>query len=240
MFQKHLALPLESTDINSFMDLLEALGAHYQQNTMNTIRAVLRGFLKFCDRGDDARRIKYANIKWMPRCDLTQEQLAQVLATSRPNERAAILTFYSTAARLGELCGMRFEHERPQVQDIDWIAGKIKIIGKGRRTDYLVFFPRRDEAVTALHDYIGQRHSGPILPNRKHTYLLVRRAGARAGIKLHPHTLRHCGCHSLAMQNVNSRIIQAWMRHTTLAMTERYSAMSKSNIITVAEQREWR
>jgi site-specific recombinase XerD len=51
---------------------------------------------------------------------------------------------------------------------------------------------------------------------------LVRRAGERAGVKLHPHMLRHAAATSLLMQGVPTRVVQIWLRHTSLAMIERY------------------
>jgi len=238
--QKSLVTSLELATIEELLILLEDFGQSYKQTSLNVTRAILRSYLKFCGREDDAKRIKYANIKWMPHIDLTQEQLDQVLVQARDNERALLLTLYSTGARLGELCGMAFEKDRPQVSDVDWIAGRIKIIGKGRRADYVIFFPRREEAIEALHNYIGPRNSGPILPNRYRSWYLVRRAAARVGIKLHPHTLRHAGAHSLMMQGVNSRIIQTWLRHASIEMTERYSSVMKGDLLKVAGEKEWR
>ena len=238
--QKNLVLPIEVASIDELMELLEDFGKHYESPTMNVIRAVLRGYLKFCGREDDAKRIKYATLKWMPRQDLSQEQLDRVLAQAWVNERAVILTLYSTGARLGEITSKRFDKTRPTLADLDWVTGKIKIIGKGGRPDYLVFFPRRQEAIEALHLYIGSRQSGPILPNRRRSYFLVRRAGDRVGVKLHPHMLRHAGAHSLIMQNVSTRIVQAWIRHCSLEMTMRYTFMAKSDLIDLAQQKEWR
>jgi site-specific recombinase XerD len=238
--QNNIEVSLDLAAIDDLVLLFARLNEHYQESTLNVMKAALKGFLRFCGRDDDAKLIKYASLKWMPRSDLAQEQLDKVLAHAKPNERALILTFYSTGARLGELCGKRWEKERPKISDLDWVGGRIYIIGKGERADCLVFLPRREQALEALRKYLGARRSGSIFQCRWRAWRLVRRAGQRVGVKLHPHMLRHAGATSLIMQGVSTRIVQAWLRHASLEMTERYTHVAKSDLIALAKEKEWR
>ena len=54
---------------------------------------------------------------------------------------------------------------------------------------------------------------------------LLKRCGAAAGVKAHPHMLRHgCG-HHLVNTGVNTRMIQDYLGHVDLRHTERYTEL---------------
>lgn len=87
ILQDNLNGPLENTPIDDLMLLFTRLSEHYEESTLNVMRAALKGFLRFCGRDAEVKMIKYSNLKWMPRSDLAQEQLDRVLDHTRLNER---------------------------------------------------------------------------------------------------------------------------------------------------------
>lgn len=240
LLEHRVRTPLEAMTVDELLALIGEFDAGRSASSSNVARAALKGYLHFLGRNDDAGRISYFRHFWLPRCDLMQGQLDRVLEKARSNERALILTLYSTGARVGELCGKRFDGSRPIVSDLDWVRGRIRIVGKGGRPDCLVFFPRRAEALDALREYLAGKQAGHIFVNQWRARKLVRRAGARVGVRLHPHMLRHAGATSLIMQGVSTRVVQAWLRHSSLEMTERYTHVAKSDLIALAQTREWR
>jgi type 1 fimbriae regulatory protein FimB/type 1 fimbriae regulatory protein FimE len=71
---------------------------------------------------------------------------------------------------------------------------------------------------------------GPM--TRKTFDLILSRAGERAGIeqRIHSHMLRHgCG-YALANRGVDTRAIQAWLGHSNIAMTVRYTALAEDRL----------
>ena len=129
---------------------------------------------------------------------------------------------------------------RPGVEQIDWGQGGVWVRGKDGRVGLAVFWPRREEAMDALRDHLNGRSLGSIFPTRKWCWLLVRRAGRRAGIPLHPHLLRHSAARNLLLQGVDVRFVQAWLRHASIEMTQRYTKVEPHDLIARAREREWR
>jgi site-specific recombinase XerD len=150
--------------------------------------------------------------------------------------------FYSTGARAAELMGDRSVRRPPVfVDDVDWEEGRIRIIGKGGNVDCLVFWNRRDETIATLREWLNGRVAGPLFPfSDRYARRLVQRAGARVGVKLWPHLLRHAGITNLIRQNGNLGYVNVHARHVRLDTTKRYLHLTKPDLIRLAQEREWR
>jgi integrase len=200
--------------------------------------------LRWIGRKEDAEKIPKFNSDWIPPDPITPEQLDQILKFSTLTEKALILTFYSTGARSSEILGNRRYPDRfPPVfvENIDWNEGKIRIIAKGGYIDYLVFWLRRNETIETLKEWLNGRTSGPLFPfcDRLARRYIVR-AGARVGIRLYPHLLRHSSAISLLKQGADCVLVNSHLRHKRLDTTKQYLKIVKSDLIEKAKEKEWR
>jgi integrase len=68
--------------------------------------------------------------------------------------------------------------------------------------------------------------------NRRTFGLIVERAGKEAGIPLdvHPHMLRHACGYAMANRGIDTRAIQAWLGHSNISMTARYTALAPDRL----------
>jgi integrase/recombinase XerD len=152
---------------------------------------------------------------------------------SRPTgirDRAVLEVFYSTGARLEELCGMN-------VHDADLKQGRIRITGKGNKEravpmgrqavywterylkDVRPGFLRKRPDEPALWLGVAGKRINPLIVER-----FIRRYGEKAGIKhpVTPHTLRRaCATHMLR-GGAHPVQIQMLLGHASLRILSRY------------------
>jgi site-specific recombinase XerD len=128
------------------------------RHTLVQRRYALGSFFKFLERlevvpSSPVRLIRMRNAaRKLPRF-LTPEQMDRLIAAAAdPRERALIETLYATGARLAELSAMR-------VEDINWSARTIPVLGKGGK-GRLTFIGTK--AVEALKLYLKDRSTGPV------------------------------------------------------------------------------
>lgn len=150
-------------------------------------------------------------------------------------DRAILELLYGTGIRGGEIV-------RLAVQDVDLEAATLMIReGKGRK-DRVV--PLGRAAKEALLDYLDcvrpklvrggtaslllARHGGPLSSRGMRRRLAE--LGARMGIKLHPHLLRHTCATHLLKGRADIRQIQRLLGHKSLATTERYTRVEVSDL----------
>lgn len=139
------------------------------------------------------------------------------------------LLFY-TAIRVAELCAIK-------VADVDVAAGKIFIDdGKGSKDRY-VLFPADFRLV--LKAYIeSRRGEGEYLFESSHKRhystgrirQIVREYAAAAGIKAHPHLLRHQMLTFLTQSGLSDSQIQLISGHSSKASLERYQHLSLGQV----------
>lgn len=107
-------------------------------------------------------------------------------------DNAVLELFLATGCRVSEVVGMR-------VQDIDFVAGCVKVLGKGQK-ERIVFFSER--ALEYLEQYLGDRKTGAVVLSSRapHQGLkknalenIIRNITVRAGLskRVFPHLLRH-------------------------------------------------
>lgn len=107
-------------------------------------------------------------------------------------DNAVLELFLASGCRVGEVVGMR-------VEDIDFKAGCVKVLGKGQK-ERIVFFSER--ALEYLERYLGERRNGPVILSCRapHQGLkknalenIIRKIANRAGMnkRVFPHLLRH-------------------------------------------------
>lgn len=114
----------------------------------------------------------------------------------------------------------------------------LKVLGKGNKER---FVPLTDESVQALNDLETIEGSDWLVPNHngeKLTYDtvngIVDTVAKRAGVKVHPHQLRHHYATRLVRAGVNVFALQKLLGHATVATTQRYVSMDLSDLAQAA------
>jgi len=241
-FQELLPCPIEFATLEELREAIAVLKSRMKPSGLHSYLSALKQYLRWIGRGEDADQLPCFSRVWTPPEPPTPEQLDEVLEHATLTEKALILAFYSTGARSAELLGDRSIGKSPvMLGDIDWNEGRIRIVGKGDCQDYLVFWLRRDETINTLKEWLNGRETGPLFPFcDRYARRLIRRAGARVGIKLYPRLLRHACATSLLRQGADSMLVGAHLRHVRPETTRRYLSITKSDLIARAKEKEWR
>ena len=241
-FAEMVQVPLDLAPINDLREAIRVMKLKYKPTSLHSYMAALRMFLRFVGRHEDAEALPTFPCPWVPRDAPTSQEITKVLRYATLAERTLILTFYSTDARCCEILGDRSVGRPPAlVKNINWQEGSIKILAKGGWVDTAIFWLRRKQAMNTLKEFLGGRQEGAIFPfGDSYARRLVRRAGARVGVKTGLHLLRHSDIRSLLKQNANPFHIAAHARHKNISTTMKYLSSMKLDIIRKSKEREWK
>jgi integrase/recombinase XerD len=216
------------------------------------ISVALRSFLRFlivtgrCPVGLDHAMPNAANwqLTTIPRF-INGDDVARVIAACagerRLRDRAIILLLARLGLRASEVAHLTFG-------DMDWTAGRIRLLGKSRREEYL---PLTQEVGDAILAYL--KRSRPKLPTdrlfiteyaplrpigRIAVKCIVRRALGRAGVESAckgAHVLRHSAATAMLRHGVSLGGVGAVLRHRSPAMTVHYAKVDIALLATVAQ-----
>lgn len=165
---------------------------------------------------------------------LSKEQIQKLLQLSEANlfHNTIIHTYYESGLRLSELINL-------QIPDIDSTSMKIRVMGKGRKTRYVVFGQALLQKLRQIvRTPCGFRTKGflflkpdfsPLTPS--YVQSIIRYYVKKAGIlkKVSPKTLRHThGTHSVAA-GINLFQLQKNLGHSNLSTTRIYAHLEDSS-----------
>lgn len=155
-------------------------------------------------------------------------------------DRALLELLYACGLRIAEACSVRLEN-------LDEEGGVIRVTGKGNKTRMI---PVGRAALEALRFYLANARpklvsarSGaaiflsvrghPLTPAR--IWQLVRHYARMAGIEesIHPHQLRHSFATHLLSGGADLRIIQEMLGHASIATTQIYTQVDRSQLKSV-------
>jgi integrase/recombinase XerD len=230
----------DASQVRNF--ILAVSRRHGQSRTRSTVNAV-RMFLRFlaaygycsADLVGAVPSIAKWRLASLPRY-LDTADITRLLETCDPGCAAGSRDFaiILLLARLGLRAG---DVRDLLLTDIDWLQGRIRVVGKGRCESWLPlpqevgdaiwhylehFRPRIDDAHVFLRvhaPFTPFPSSGPISG-------LVRRAIKRAGIKAPStgaHVLRHSAATAMLRQGISLDIVGAILRHRCLESTAHYA-----------------
>ncbi len=177
---------------------------------------------------------------------LSQIDMAKLVAAPagetalKIRDRALLELLYACGLRIAEACSVRLEN-------LDEEGGVIRVTGKGNKTRLI---PVGRAALEALKFYlsnarpklVSSKSGGEIfLSVRGHAltpariWQLVRHYAKIAGIEesIHPHQLRHSFATHLLAGGADLRIIQEMLGHASIATTQIYTQVDRSQLKSV-------
>lgn len=236
---------LEKIDYLALRKYLAILKEKNLKNrTVGRHLSTLRSFFKFLIREGYLKTNPIAGLS-SPRQEkllplfLTEEEVTKLIgAVKLDNERgfrdrAAMETFYSAGIRVSELVGLNIE-------DIDFIGGVIKVIGKGKKERIV---PIGDIALSAIRVYLERREkeqeagalflnkSGKRITDRGVRNIIdkyIRIASIKQGVS--PHTLRHSFATHLLNRGADLRSVQELLGHVNLSTTQIYTHLTTEKL----------
>lgn len=162
---------------------------------------------------------------------------SEALSPGEGARDAAILeTLYGGGLRVAELCGLNRG-------DIDFTAGTVRVLGKGRKERVVPVGECALDALSAWLDVApGGGHDAPVFttPTGLRLYprlvqLMVKRYLALAGlpVDLTPHKLRHACATHLLDHGADIRHVQEQLGHASLSTTQVYTHVSLARLKSV-------
>ena len=177
---------------------------------------------------------------------LSQDEVARLVSSPAGDtpleirDRALLELLYACGLRIAEACSVRLEN-------LDDEGGVIRVTGKGNKTRLI---PVGKAALEALHFYLSNARPKLVSPKsggeiflsvRGHAltpariWQVVRLYAKRAGIEesVHPHQLRHSFATHLLSGGADLRIIQEMLGHASIATTQIYTQVDRSQLKSV-------
>lgn len=214
----------------------------------------LRIFFRFLTarariKADPAEKLPLPRLPHTLPQPLSKEQMAKLVAAPvgdtplEIRDRALLELLYACGLRIAEACGVRLEN-------LDEQGGVIRVTGKGNKTRLI---PVGRAALDALKLYLTSARPKLVSPRsgaeiflsvRGHAltpariWQLVRHYAKRAGIEeaIHPHQLRHSFATHLLAGGADLRIIQEMLGHASIATTQIYTQVDRSQLKSVHQK----
>lgn len=241
-----------SQTLKAYTQVLKQFFAFLERSNLNLNEEGVRSYLLGLNLSVNSCRLHYAAIgfffsqvlrrpftkeqvpvrkkeKQLPKV-ISREKIKQMLALSKNIKHKLILKFlYSSGLRLGELINLKRK-------DIDFDRGLIRVNqGKGRKDrvtllsesikhDLLKYY----SAYTFQTEYVFEGRKGKY--TKKTVQKVVESYGRAAGIKLHPHMLRHSFATHLLEGGTDIRIIQKLLGHSDVKTTQIYTHVSTKEL----------
>lgn len=219
--------------------------------TINRHLCCLRSFFRFLAR-EGFLKANPMSVLSSPKSEkhlplfLTEEETARLIESAHAKDskdvfglrdRAIMETFYSAGLRISELVGL-------DLQDMDFISGVVKVLGKGRKERIA---PIGEAAMRAVRDYLEKRKKGPeaVFLNKSGSRIssrgvrgivekYIRLAGIRKGVS--PHTLRHSFATHLLNRGADLRTVQELLGHANLSTTQIYTHLTTEKLKSVYDK----
>lgn len=234
-------------DVQDYMKQLKI--NHYETTSINRKIVCLRNFYKYYvnELNENANNpmINYSTLKTPKRLpkDLFLEQVKVLL---KPNEKkkeyanrnqCIILLLLYTGVRVSELCNLN-------VLDVDIEENTIRVIGKGKKERMVYFMP---SLVPFLKEYLDNVRP-TLLLDKKDEALFINSKGTRISVRaiqnllndrasqsdtpfnVTPHMLRHTFATNLLNNDVDLKMVQELLGHSSLSTTQIYTHVSKARL----------
>jgi integrase len=211
--------------------------------TINNILSVLRSCLNLArewGRIQKLPRIRNLKVPDTGVAFLSEDALSRLIqAADEGYWRTLILFFANTGARFGEVAALRWEDvdlgESPRVL-IRRTAYK-GVVGptKTNRARAIPLAPDICEALQRLSrrgEHVFADEEGRLLDSERSLQELRHICALTGHSAISWHTLRHTFASHLVERQVNLRVIQELLGHTTIKVTERYTHVTRIDLVT--------
>ncbi len=245
--------PLESLDVLEVRKFLVHLRhKDFKKTTIARKLACLRSFFRFLCREGFIRHDPMVGLNG-PKQDkrlpivLNETEIAKLLETPPVHDlpgkrdRAILETLYSTGLRVGELVSLN-------VENVDFIGGSVRVVGKGRKERLA---PIGDKALRAIKAYLQERgrkngtDSRILFQNKDQRRLsdrgvrnildkYIQIASLRGDVS--PHSLRHSFATHLLNRGADLRAVQELLGHANLSTTQIYTHLTTEKLKSVYDQ----
>lgn len=231
------ACSLEDLRRQEFRDFVAHLqNRGYEPASINRKLSAIRSFLRFIkNRGmkdveDLARFRGPKRILRIPRI-LEEHEVTRLLDSPWRKgwlglrDHALLELLYSTGIRLSECVGLAREN-------VDFIGGVLRVMGKGRRERIV---PVGERALEALQEYLRERpktetqalfinrRGGPLSVRGVQKILIRRQRICGIARLISPHGLRHSFATHLLERGCDLRSLQEMLGHKSVVSTQRYT-----------------
>jgi integrase/recombinase XerD len=236
-------------DVLAFIAYLR--GFDLSANSVNRSLAALRGFYRFLSKerktlASPVDRLATGKTWMLLPNVLSIQDIDRLLAQPGMNSPAAMRDsailemLYATGLRVTELIELT-------VHGIDWQAGFVVVMGKGRKERVT---PMSRTAYDLLRRYVEEAR-GALLKGRMSNSLFVNKSGGKftrqglwklvkkyaraAGMeeKVHPHTFRHTYATHLLEGGADLRAVQVMLGHADIATTQIYMHITRDRLKSV-------
>jgi integrase/recombinase XerD len=184
---------------------------------------------------------------------LRTEDIAKLIKTTEKTKSfddvrdgVILRIFFSTGLRLAELANLRYNPAEPEANDVDLDQGVLRVMGKGGR-QRLVNIGTQSSRALDRYERLRRRHSDADKPwlwlSRKGRFTesgiaqMVTRRGEEAGIKVHPHQLRHSWAHAMMTKGMGTTDLKMAGGWKSNAMLERYAASTATERSLAAQRK---
>lgn len=233
-FAKYVQKPvadITTADIRLFLGKFE----HLKLSSLGTKLSVLKSFFgwladeRIIGHSPAAKIKPPKKEKSLPKA-LSIEELEMVRESCKKlRERALIEVFYATGCRVSEI-------QKLDRNDINWQQCSVKVNGKGSKEREVYFsfkamyhlkkyLKSRDDIVPAL--FITEKK-----PYRRMSVRAIQRVfdkiSERAGVKLHPHIMRHTMATLTLNNGADLVAVQSFLGHSNPATTQIYARLSSA------------
>ncbi len=213
--------------------------------------ATLRSFFKFLNREGYLKSNPITSLsspkqeKHLPSF-MTEEEVTRLIQSAFAKDakdergmrdRAILETFYSTGIRISELVGL-------DTEDVDFIGGIVKVLGKGRKERIV---PIGEIALSAIKAYLDKRkkESDVLFLNKNNTRITdrgvrdivkkyIKLASIRQGVSAH--TFRHSFATHMLNHGADLRSVQELLGHANLSTTQIYTHMTTEKLKSVYDK----
>ena len=236
-------------DVLAFIAYLR--GLDLSANSVNRSLAAIRGFYRFLSKerktlASPVDRLATGKTWMLLPNVLSIQDIDRLLAQPGMNSPAAMRDsailemLYATGLRVTELIELT-------VHGIDWQAGFVVVMGKGRKERVT---PMSRTAYDLLRRYVEEAR-GALLKGRMSNSLFVNKSGGKftrqglwklvkkyaraAGMeeKVHPHTFRHTYATHLLEGGADLRAVQVMLGHADIATTQIYMHITRDRLKSV-------
>ncbi|MBF0159224.1 MAG: tyrosine recombinase XerC [Magnetococcales bacterium] len=238
---------IEASDLRAFLSERHRLGE--AKSTLQRRMAAIRSWFRFLEREQQlsqnpARLVATPHLpKRLPRAPDEEDTIRLVESVPGVPEqasawqqlrygrdRAILELLYSSGLRVSELCGL-------DDQDVDSVAGTVRVRGKGNKERVVPVGRQALEAIAAYRQERGHGtalfvglHGERLLP--REVQRLLQSVRRRAGLpeQVTPHALRHACATHLLQAGADLRSIQEMLGHSSLSITQKYTHLDLAHL----------